>query len=127
MTPTVAHYLQIALGVVSVLLVGATGWAVVLSFRGFWARARNLARTSFSLLVAIFFLAWFAIPALVAQRVIAEDAGADPSSKARVLAEAISEGMNCSFLALLGAPIAMGTWAIAAWRARKAPSTPPPP
>jgi hypothetical protein len=124
-TSAVATYLQIALGILGIPIVVATGWAVVLSFRRSWGRARKIARTSFGLSVLVLSLAWFAIPMFVVRHMIVEDAGADASSKARALAEAISEGMNCTAFVLLSAPITFGTWVLAAWRVRKTEAPPP--
>jgi hypothetical protein len=45
-------------------------------------------------------------------------ASADPSYKARILGELISELMNCGALALLGALAAAVLWAFASWRKR---------
>jgi len=44
--------------------------------------------------------------------------GGEPSVKATVLSQGISEAMNCGGLAVAAAILAAGTWALARWRLR---------
>jgi hypothetical protein len=48
----------------------------------------------------------------------------DPSQKARILAESISELMNCGAFGLLAALVAGALWAIARWRIRRLEAKP---
>ena len=65
-------------------------------------------------------LAWFAIPIAVVNQALHAAPDGDASSKARVLAENISDGMNMTAPLLLATPAAIAIWAIAVWRARRA-------
>jgi hypothetical protein len=44
----------------------------------------------------------------------------EASEKARILAESISEGMNCTVALILSTPVALICWIVAAWQLRRA-------
>jgi hypothetical protein len=118
--PTIALRADIALGLVGLLLCGATVWAVVLCVRKVWHRARSIAAWTFGLSAAVQLLAWLVIPIAVVRHVVDAAPDGEVSSKARILAENISEGMNCTAPLMLAVPATIAVWTIAVWQGRKA-------
>jgi hypothetical protein len=115
-----ATRLDVLLGVLGFLLLAAAVWATVLSVRRSWGRARVIASLTFWLSVCIQLVAWFVIPFAVVHYVTKSFAEGDTSWKARVLAESISEGMNCTVALLLATPVAAGVWIISHWQLGRA-------
>jgi hypothetical protein len=62
----------------------------------------------------------FAVPIAVVKHAVNVAPDGEVSSKARVLAESISEGMNFTAPLLFATPAAILVWVLAVWRARKA-------
>lgn len=113
--------MDLLLGAVSFALLGAAVWATVQCFRRLWLAARALAARSFWLAVLVAILASIAIPMAVVHheaRGVVPDAG--PSQKARILAENIAEGMNCTVALTLAMPMAAFAWVVALWHVRRA-------
>jgi len=110
---------DLVLGAFGLALLAVAAGTVVLGVRRSWRRARGIAAWTFWLSAGVQMLAWFAVPFAVVHEVVAT-AGGDASSKARILAETISEGMNCTASLLLASPIAAVTWVVAVWQTRKA-------
>lgn len=106
---------------------GATLAALVFTFLQRWPLASRLARGAcFAGLFA------FAVPALILLAMFGTSAigislppsiwgidDPDPSQKARILAESISESINCGAFGLLAALVAGALWAFAGWRIRR--------
>jgi len=69
-------------------------------------------------------LAWFAIPIAVVKHVVDAAREGDASSKARILAENISEGINCTAPLVLATPVATAVWVISVLQVRKAKREP---
>jgi hypothetical protein len=111
--------MDLALGVLGLGLVVAIVWAIVLCVRKSWLRARSVAAWTFWVSLAVQLLAWFGIPIAVVSYAANRAPEGGASSKARVLAENISEGMNCTAPLILVTPAAVAVWLIAVWRARK--------
>jgi beta-lactamase regulating signal transducer with metallopeptidase domain len=118
-SPATALRADIALGVLGLALAGAAVCAIVLCLRGAWSRARSVAAVVFWLSVVVQALAWFAIPFAVVDHAVGVAPDGEASSKARILAENISEGMNVTAPLLLVLPAVLVVWGIAVWRARR--------
>jgi len=106
---------------------GATLVALAFTFLRRWPPASRIARSA-----CFAGLAAFAVPVLVLLTMFAAPAigislppsiwgidAPDPSQNARILAESISELMNCGAFGLLAALGAGALWAIARWRIRR--------
>jgi len=119
-SPAVALRLDIALGALGLLLSAAAIWAIVLCLRKVWNRARSVSAWTFWLSAVVQLLAWFVIPIVVVKDVVDAAPDLETSSKARILGENISEGMNCTAPLSLTTPAAALVWGVAVWRARKA-------
>jgi hypothetical protein len=118
-SPAAATRFDLALGVVGLALLGATVWTIVLSIRRRWARASSVAAYTFWLAVFVQAVAWFVIPAAVVSTETPAAVEQGASEKARILAESISEGMNCTAPLIVATPAAAVVWAVAAWALRK--------
>jgi len=112
--------LDIALGVLGLALVAAAVWAIFLCIRKSWGRARSVASKTFWLSAVVQGLAWFVIPVAVVSHVVRVAPDGATTSKARILGESISEGMNLTAPLVRGTPAALVVWGIAVWRLRKA-------
>ncbi len=112
--------LDIAFGVLGLALVAAAVWAIFLSVRRSWGRARSVASKTFWLSAVVQALAWFVIPIAVVSHVVRLAPDGATTNKARILGESISEGMNLTAPLMLGTPAALVVWGIAVWRLRKA-------
>jgi hypothetical protein len=119
-SPAIALHVDVALGVFGLLLSGAAVWAIVLSVRKVWHRARFLAAWTFGLSALVQLLAWLVIPLAVVRHAVDAAPDGEAFSKARILAENISEGMNCTAPLMLAIPATIAVWTIAVWRGRKA-------
>jgi hypothetical protein len=121
MSATWALRLDLLLGAVSFALLGAAVWAAVQCFRRSWPAARTLAARSFWLALVVAVLASIAIPmAVVHHEALGVVPDVGPSQKARILAESIAEGMNCTVAVALVIPIAAVAWVVALWHLRRA-------
>jgi hypothetical protein len=118
-SPTLALRVDIGLGIFGLLLAASAIWAIVLGIRKDWSRARSVAVWTFWLSAGVQVLAWFAVPIAVVNHAVNVAPDGEVSSKARVLAESISEGMNLTAPLLLATPAAISVWVLAVWRARK--------
>ena len=119
MSTNVARYALIGLGAFGLVLVGATIWAVVPCFRRRWRRGRSIAASVCWLSMLVLVFSWFFIPFAVARDAMGYPIDGDASQKARVLAETISEGMNCTAHVLLSMLVAAVAWGVAAWKTKK--------
>jgi hypothetical protein len=111
---------DIAFGVLGLALVAAAVWAIILCIRGSWGQARSVASKTFWLSAVVQGLAWIVIPGAVVSHVVRLAPDGAATDKARILGEAISEGMNLTAPLILGTPAALVVWGIAVWRLRKA-------
>jgi hypothetical protein len=106
---------------------GATLAALVFTFLRRWPLASRIARGA-----CLAGVSAFAVPVLVLLAMFATSGvgislppsiwgidDPDPSQKARILAESISESINCGVFGFLAALVAGPLWAIARWRIRR--------
>jgi hypothetical protein len=119
-SPTLALRVDIGLGILGLLLAASAIWAIVLGIREDWSRARRVAVWTFWLSAGVQVLAWFAVPIALVKHAVNVAPDGEVSSKARVLAESISEGTNFTAPLLFATPAAILVWVLAVWRARKA-------
>lgn len=120
MSPVTASRVDLVLGAVGLGLVGIAIWTVILAVRGSWKRARVLAAATFWLSAVVQLMAWFVVPFAVVSSVLGAASDGDPSAKARVLAESISDGMNCTARVALATLAAIVVWGASIWQARRA-------
>ena len=120
MSPSTALHADLALGAIGLVLAAVTIWTIVLCVRGSWDRVRSLAAWIFWLSVIVQSLACFVIPLSVMSSASEPASSGEPSDKARVLAESISEGMNSTAPLALATLAAIVVWGAAVWRARRA-------
>jgi len=121
MSLVTASRVDLVLGAFGLGLVGVVIWTVVLACRGSWVRARVLAAATFWLSVVVQLLACFVVPfAVVSSLLVPAATDGEPSAKASVLAESISDGMNCVAPVALATLAAIVVWAASVWQARKA-------
>jgi hypothetical protein len=126
------HVMMWAVIVLGWVADGATLVALVFTFLRRWQPASKVARGA-----CFAGLSAFVVPALVLLAMFATSAAGislppsiggandeDPSQKARILAESISELMNCGAFGFLAALAAGVLWAIARWRIRRLEAKP---
>jgi hypothetical protein len=111
-------YVDLGAFIVALVAAGLRRWRLAANI----SRIVALVGLSVFVLIATTVVLMFTAPAVVLAVLPLETQGAavDPSQKARVLAETISEMMNCAAFAGVVAVLGFILWAIARWRLRAA-------